>query len=235
MLGPLCNQTVTEDRLQNSVKIYSFYFKAQQRQKLTTRTAWGYSLEIHIFRSIRSLPWTILRLWGFSCVRVQQNDCIIINGGYHSRQFHSLRQNINSCRRMRLGEHLWTLCLSLYRCPLKNSLTVKCMTLLTTSGLSFFCSLSSKMPALVSRVSRLGRSRARALPLLNRKKKRDCSQSNYTHAIYTSNRIVTMRWKSLTSEQQFQVSVVESQQKHLWSKKQGSRRSYWQCRYTING
>ena len=31
MLGPLCKQTVTEDRLQNSVKIYSFYFKAQQR------------------------------------------------------------------------------------------------------------------------------------------------------------------------------------------------------------
>jgi len=32
--------------------------------------------------------------------------------------------------------------------------------------------------ALVSRVSRLRRSRARALPLLNRKKKRDCSQSS---------------------------------------------------------
>ena len=31
MLGPLCKQTATEDRLQNSVKIYSFYFKAQQR------------------------------------------------------------------------------------------------------------------------------------------------------------------------------------------------------------
>ena len=31
MLGPLCKQTVTEDRLQNSVIIYSFYFKAQQR------------------------------------------------------------------------------------------------------------------------------------------------------------------------------------------------------------
>ena len=32
--------------------------------------------------------------------------------------------------------------------------------------------------ALVSRVSRLPRLRARALPLLNRKKKRDCSQSS---------------------------------------------------------
>ena len=156
MLGPLCNQTVTEDRLQNSVKIYSFYFKAQQRQKLTTRTVWGYSRNTHL----QIYPiFTMNYFAGFLCVR-EQNHCIIINGGYHSRQFHSLRQNINSFRRMRLGEHLWTLCLSLYRCPLKNSLTVKCMTLLTTSGLSFFCSLSSKMPALVSRVSRLGRSRA---------------------------------------------------------------------------
>ena len=34
--------------------------------------------------------------------------------------------------------------------------------------------------ALVSRISRLRRSRARALPLLNRKKKRDCSQSILT-------------------------------------------------------
>ena len=38
-------------------------------------------------------------------------------------------------------------------------------------------SLSSRAAALVSRVSRLRRSRARALPLLNLKKKRDCSQS----------------------------------------------------------
>ena len=36
---------------------------------------------------------------------------------------------------------------------------------------------SSRAAALVSRVSRLRRSRARALPLLNLKKKRDCSQS----------------------------------------------------------
>ena len=36
---------------------------------------------------------------------------------------------------------------------------------------------TKKADALVSRVSRLRRSRARALPLLNRKKKRDCSQS----------------------------------------------------------
>ena len=33
----------------------------------------------------------------------------------------------------------------------------------------------TQIAALVSRVSRLRRSRARALPLLNRKKKRDCS------------------------------------------------------------
>ena len=34
---------------------------------------------------------------------------------------------------------------------------------------------TKKADALVSRVSRLRRARARALPLLNRKKKRDCS------------------------------------------------------------
>ena len=83
---------------------------------------------MHIFRSIRSLPWIILRSWGFLCVR-EQNHCIIINAGYHSRQFHSLRENINFFRPMRLGEHIWTLCLALYRCPLTNSLTVKCNTL----------------------------------------------------------------------------------------------------------
>ena len=120
MLEPLCNQAVTEDRLQNSVKIYSFYFKAQQRQKLTTRTAWGYSRNTDLYHG--------LSLWGFLRVR-EQNHCIIINGGYQSRQFHSLRQNINFFWRMRLGEHLWTLCLALYRCPLTNSLTVKCITL----------------------------------------------------------------------------------------------------------
>ena len=36
----------------------------------------------------------------------------------------------------------------------------------------------TQIAALVSRVSRLRRSRARALPLLNRKKKRDCQQSS---------------------------------------------------------
>ena len=38
-------------------------------------------------------------------------------------------------------------------------------------------SLSSRAAALVSRVSRLRRSRARALPLQNLTKKSDCSQS----------------------------------------------------------
>ena len=41
---------------------------------------------------------------------------------------------------------------------------------------------SSRAAALVSRVSRLRRSRARALLSLNLKKKRDCSQSNTDHA-----------------------------------------------------
>ena len=52
-------------------------------------------------------------------------------------------------------------------------------------------SFSSRAAALVSRVSRLRRPRARAFPLLNRKKKRDCSQSVYdekteTHTSYLS-------------------------------------------------
>ena len=52
-------------------------------------------------------------------------------------------------------------------------------------------SFSSRAAALVSCVSRLRRSRALALPLLNRKKKKDCSQSIYdekteTHTSYLS-------------------------------------------------
>ena len=47
---------------------------------------------------------------------------------------------------------------------------------------SLFSSLAA---ALVSRVSRLRRSRARALLSLNLKKKRDCSQSTYRIGVHT--------------------------------------------------
>ena len=44
---------------------------------------------------------------------------------------------------------------------------------------------SSRSAALVSRISRLRRSRARALFSLNLKKKRDCSQSTYRIDVHT--------------------------------------------------
>ena len=56
-------------------------------------------------------------------------------------------------------------------------------------------SFSSRAAALVSLVSRLRRSRARALPLLNWKKKRDCSQSK-TGSVGKLHVLTTLKYSS---------------------------------------